>query len=498
MNYFQLYKESNRRLTDSLVSMWASGHIQEQECLRELLDEKEPLIAEPVFQTIFPWEPSKNTFREHSEKLRILDGDFVTALAEIDGDAKEFCFPADRYPYKHQSESWKGMLLDRKSIAVTSGTGSGKTECFIIPVLQDLYRQRCMPDYTEGVQAIFLYPLNALMKNQRERIHQWSKALPKPVTYAIYNGEMEESGKTTGEFPQVCTREEMRKHPPQILFTNPTMLNYMMVRSSDQDILEKSKGRLRWILLDEAHTYSGSSATELALQIRRVIDAFGVTLDDVNFAVTSATMGSGKEAEEKLKNIVSQLTGKSQSDILIINGQRVIPELDKAKLQENIDKINNRLGCELSIGSVNSLRKRLNDSPALSAKDIAEAAKLKTSILEKRLELIDYLSTEIPGLGSNKSPLAILPTRIHFFVRAINGIYACINPECPQKMQKGLKLGNFTTYQSAKCTYCGCNMVEIASCADCGEFLIVGENNTKEGYRLREYVRLRHASKDQS
>lgn len=485
MNYFQLYKESNRRLTDSLVSMWASGHIQEQECLRELLDEKEPLIAEPVFQTIFPWEPSKNTFREHSEKLKILDGDFVTALAEIDGDAKEFCFPADRYPYKHQSESWKGMLLDRKTIAVTSGTGSGKTECFIIPVLQDLYRQRCMPNYTEGVQAIFLYPLNALMKNQRERIHQWSKALPKPVTYAIYNGEMEESGKTTGEFPQVCTREEMRKHPPQILFTNPTMLNYMMVRSSDQDILEKSKGRLRWILLDEAHTYSGSAATELALQIRRVIDAFGVTLDDVNFAVTSATMGSGKEAEEKLKNIVSQLTGKNISDILIINGQRIIPELDKGKLQESINIINNKLGCELSIGSVNSLRKRLNDSPALSAKDIAEAARLKTDNLEKRLELIDQLSTEIPELGSNKNSLAILPTRIHFFVRAINGIYACINPECPHKMQKGLKLGNFTTYQSAQCIYCNSNMVEVASCADCGEFLVVGENNTKEGYRLR-------------
>ena len=485
MNYFQLYKEFKRRLTDSLVSMWASGHIREQECLRELLDEKEPLIAEPVFQTIFPWEPSKNTFREHSEKLKILDDDFVTALAEIDGAAKEFCFPADRYPYKHQSESWKGMLLDRKSIAVTSGTGSGKTECFIIPVLQDLYRQRCMPNYTEGVQAIFLYPLNALMKNQRERIHQWSKALPKPVTYAIYNGEMEESGKTTGEFPQVCTREEMRKHPPQILFTNPTMLNYMMVRSNDQDILEKSKGRLRWILLDEAHTYSGSSATELALQIRRVINAFGVSLNDVNFAVTSATMGSGKEAEEKLKNIVSQLTGKDSSNILIINGKRVIPELNKTSLQDNIDKFNNKYGCKLSIESVNYLRKKLNESPALSATEIAEAARLKTKDLEKKLELINDLSTEIPNFSISESPLAILPTRIHFFIRAINGIYACVNPECSHTMQKGLKLGNFTTYQSAKCTYCGCNMVEVASCADCGEFLIVGENNTKEGYRLR-------------
>jgi len=484
MNYIEFYKNSKKNIIDSLISMWASGHTKEQECLRELLEEKEPLITEPVFQTIFPWAPSKYTFREHSEKLRILDVDFVNALSSIDGYAKEYCFPADRYPYNHQSESWKGMLLDRKTIAVTSGTGSGKTECFIIPVLQDLYRQRCMPDFREGIQAIFLYPLNALMKNQRERIHQWSKALPKPITYAIYNGEMQETGKTTGEFPQICTREEMRKHPPQILFTNPTMLNYMMVRSSDQPLLETSKGRLRWILLDEAHTYSGSAATELALQIRRVIDAFGVSLEDVNFAVTSATMG-GKEAENKLKNIVSQLTGKSSSDILIINGQRIIPELNQEKLKERLNEINKNHGCKISNKTADDLRKKLNESHALSASEIAKIADLKTNNLESKLSLIDDLSTEVPELDPTGKPLAILPTRAHFFIRAINGVYACVNPECSHKLEKGIQLGHFTTYQSSICPHCGGKMVEVATCADCGEFLIVGENSAKEGYRLR-------------
>lgn len=483
MNYCEFYKNSKQRLTDSLVSMWASGHKKEQDCLRELLDEKEPLIAEPVFQTIFPWESSKETFEEHAKKKHILDEDFVQALSSIGGSAKEFCFPADRHPYVHQSKSWKGMLVDHQTIAVTTGTGSGKTECFMIPVLQDLYRERCKPDFREGVQAIFLYPLNALMKNQRERVHQWSKALPKPVTYAIYNGEMAEDRKIKGEYPQICNRPEMREHPPQILFTNPTMLNYMLVRSSDQPILEKSKGRLRWILLDEAHTYSGSSATELALQLRRVIDAFGVTVNEVNFAVTSATMG-GKDAEEKLKGIVSQLTGKNPADIRVINGQRIIPELEKENLQQRLAEINKKHDCNLTLESAEKLRRTLNSKPALKASEIAKVANLKSKALESQLSLIDDLSTEVSGLAASGNAAAVLPTRAHFFIRALNGIFACVNPECKHKNEKSLKLGTFTTYQSAKCPHCGCNMVEVAECRDCGEFLIVGENST-EGYRLR-------------
>lgn len=476
MNYLEFYKEAKRRITDGLVSVWASGRAAEQESLRELLDEKEPLIAEPIFQTIFPWKTSEKTFEEHIGKTFGLDKDFVEALSNIERD---FCFPKDRKLYRHQSESWKGMLVDKKTIVVTSGTGSGKTECFIIPVLQDLYRERCKKDFSEGVQAIFLYPLNALMKNQRERIHQWSKALPKPVRYAIYNGEMLEKGKVRGEEPQVITRDEMRKNPPQILFTNPTMLNYMLVRSSDQSILEKSRGKLRWILLDEAHTYSGSSAAELALQIRRVIDAFDVSLEQVNFAVTSATIG-GKEAEEKLKRVVSQLTGKELSDIAVINGERIIPKLDEISLNGRLAEINRKHQCRLTVSSVEKLRKKLNESSAMSATEIGKIAGLNSNSLENQLALIDELGNKIPS----EKNLAILPTRAHFFIRAINGIYSCVNPKCKSQDDR-LGLGTFTTYQSAKCPHCGGNMVEIAGCSNCGELLIVGENHTTEGYRLR-------------
>ena len=482
MNYSSFYKNANRTMINTLVSMWASGHQKEQECLRELLEVKEHLIAEPVFQTIFPWELSNSTFQEHASNLNILDDDFVNALSSIDGDANEFAFPADRYPYKHQSESWKAMLCDHKSIAVTTGTGSGKTECFIIPVLQDLYRQK-QAGKGDGIQAIFLYPLNALMKNQRERIHAWCDALPQKLEYAIYNGDMEETGNTTGAYPQICTREDMRRHIPQILFTNPTMLNYMMVRAKDQGMLERSKGSLRWIILDEAHTYSGSSATELALQIRRVLDAFGVTVDQVNFAVTSATMG-GVNAVKKLTNVFSQLTGKDVNDIVVINGKRVIPGMDQKILDLKVAELIAKYHGHIDAKMIHDLRKKLNDSPALSASDITTSLNLKIKELEQKLKLIDFLSTAVDALGVNGKPLALLPTRAHFFIRAINGVYACVNPNCSGRSPKSLNLGCLTTYQNMKCPHCGGGMVEIACCADCGEMLVVGERRSIE-YRLR-------------
>ena len=109
------------------------------------------------------------------------------------------------------------------------------------------------------------------------------------------------------------------------------MLNYMLVRKDDRTILEQSQGKLRWILLDEAHTYTGSSAAELSLQLRRVLDAFGVSIDDVNFAVTSATIGDkgSNESFDRLKTFVANLTGKDIGSIEIIDGHRIIPELDE-------------------------------------------------------------------------------------------------------------------------------------------------------------------------
>lgn len=488
MNYAKFYTSAEKALIDSLVSIWFRGKAKEQTYMRHILTEYEPLMAEPVFQSIFPWESSKETFGEHASKLKILSPSFVEALSSEKVDAEQR-FPLNRCPYKHQTKSWKTMLSgEGKTIVVTSGTGSGKTECFMIPVLQDIANR----NEKDCVQAIFLYPLNALMKSQQKRIHAWCNALPNKITYAIYNGDTEKSKKskniTSQYYPQLITRPQIRETPPQVLFTNPTMLNYMLVRAEDKQILEKSKGKLKWILLDEAHTYTGSSAAELSLQLRRVLDAFGVTIEQVNFAVTSATIGDEKDpqTEIKLKTFVSQLTGKPLDSIVVIGGKRVIPEMNKEKAQEAIDNVNKKFGIQLTLNDIERLRKKLNSTPVLSTKDITK--QIDSSISKntvKSLEVIDALANKVEGLDENRgASAALLPSRAHFFIRSINGVYACVNPNCSRHKKIRLGIGSLTTYQNNNCPVCKSQMLEVATCPSCGGLIVVGENSTSEGFRM--------------
>lgn len=488
MNYAKFYTSARNLLTDSLLSLWFRGRGKEQEYLRHVLTEEEPLLAEPVFQSIFPWESSDENFGEHATKLKILDQSFVDALSS-EGVNEDMRFPKDRKPYKHQTKSWETMLSGSgKTIVVTSGTGSGKTECFMIPVLQDLARS----NDSEGVQAIFLYPLNALMKSQQKRIHAWCSALSPQITYAIYNGDTEEEASTDRKkraIPQLISRDQIRENPPQILFTNPTMLNYMLVRAKDQQILETSQGKLKWILLDEAHTYTGSAAAELALQLRRVLDAFGVTIDAVNFAVTSATIGDKDDPNTtlKLKKFVSQLTGKGIDSIHVIGGERVIPEMNEQKANEAIASLNEKFKFRtpLTLECVKELREQLNTSPALSASEIASKidARIGADVV-KSLELIDALADKVERLNADGESAALLPSRAHYFIRSISGLYVCVNPECKRHKDIRLSIGSLTTHQSINCPECQSKMLEVATCSSCGGSIVVGESSNG-GYRMR-------------
>lgn len=503
MNYFNFYTKAREQLINSMVNLWVRGLSKEQDYLRHLLENEEPLLAEPVFQSIFPWESSEHTFAEHASKLRVLKPEFVEALSGNKVDSEQR-FPEDRRPYKHQTESWKAMLGETKgkTIVVTSGTGSGKTECFMVPVLQDLVNQ----NEKDAVQAIFLYPLNALMDSQRKRVAAWCKALNPQVTFAIYNGDTKESFNTPEEkaaSPELISRETIRKTPPQILFTNPTMLNYMLLRNKDRTILEKSRGKLRWILLDEAHTYTGSAAAELALQLRRVLQAFDVTVDQVNFAVTSATMGDSQEDQSRLKTFVSQLTGKKPEDIVIIGGQRIIPTLNEEKAQNCLDKINAELNTSIDLEQVEQMREKLNLEAAVSLHELGEcfdktlSSKAKAdepthqhdeSAREKLLRVIDALGEKVEGLNDDGTDSALLPTRMHLFARSIGGVYTCVNPECTRHKDIRLPIGSLTTYQRTHCSKCKAPLLEVCTCGDCRGTLVTGETNDDKGFRQRSTI----------
>ena len=470
MNYSEFYRNAKRRSIETLVSMWAGGNVSYQNYFRYLLESEEKLFAEPVFQSTFPW---KSSSRKFGELLEIFSEEFISSLDEIQNE--EYRFPKDRYPYVHQELSWQNLLNENKSIVVTSGTGSGKTECFMMPVLQDLMNHK----ESEAIQAIFLYPLNALIGSQKKRMNAWCRALGN-IRYAVYNGKTPEDVNPNAQrenYPEIISRTDIRRQPPQVLFTNPTMLEYMMVREKDQTIINKSQGKLRWILLDEAHTFTGSAASEIALLIRRVLDAFGVTADQIRFAATSATIGDKDDPEtvERLKSFMSQLTGQPKDRIEIIGGKRIVPEINEDYLPDELN------GIPISSQEIIALRESISLSSAKTCSEISGVVDI-----EEGLKTIDELSTPINGLMADMSAGAILPTRGHFFARSMSGAFVCLNPNCQVHTDQNTFerdnriLGTITTNTKTKCT-CGSPMFELVRCGRCGEFLAMGELNSYDG-----------------
>ena len=474
MNLTDFYANSEQRLIDSILSLWATGDSETQSYLNHIFLE-EKLLAEPVIQTTFPWEsinPKEVDLETIFSKL------FIDCFNSLKN--KEYSFP--QTPYKHQVESWKTLLLDKKSIVVTTGTGSGKTECFMLPVLFDIYSNA---RNSAGVNAIFLYPLNALISSQKKRVDAWTRCI-KGINYAVYNGITDEKHIEKDQdkkYPEIISRELIRDRPPQVLFTNPTMLEYILLRNKDSELLNNSKGKLRWILLDEAHTLTGSAAAEIALLIRRVIDAFEVDLKDIRFVATSATVGSG--GDENLINYMSKLCGKSQNEIRIIKGRRILPEFNAPTIENCTfsDIQESPSDGRMRFKPIHDLQKKILKDDALTVSEIARPFHLKN--IDEQLLLVDTLADTVIG---NK---AIFPVRGHFFTRGIGGTFVCTNPACgkhaPHKPSN--VIGTITTIATPYCNSCGFPLLELVACHSCGKYMLSGEQYTN-AISGRDYFQL--------
>lgn len=456
IKFSKIYNEIQERLKESILSLWATGDAEFQNYLSNLFED-EKLLAEPVFQNTFPWTPAKETF---GDLTYLFDNNFINKLDKIKG---EFEFPKNRNPYKHQIISWNTLLKEKKSIAVTTGTGSGKTECFMLPVLHDLY-ENCKNE--PGVRAIFLYPLNALIGSQKKRMDAWVKALD-GLTYAVYNGNTPDgntpANKRREAHPELIDRKDIRETPPQILFTNPSMLEYILVRDKDVSLLENSKGKLRWILLDEAHTLVGSAASEMALLIRRVVDAFEVDIKDLRFAITSATVGSGEESENSLKDFMVNLCGIEKNQIEIITGKREFKELPDNFQIDNKDEIK-------------LLRQKVFNSDATSLSELTSSFITKNATSNEKLIAVDDI------VENKVNNVSILPLRAHLFSRGIGGVYVCSNINCDKHKSFDAKsvMGTMTTYAEKNCSHCNFPMFELVACRSCGNELLQAEKQREK------------------
>jgi DEAD/DEAH box helicase domain-containing protein len=425
------------------------------------------LVAEPVFESAKAWLPAEQPMGALAGEL--LHPDLVAALDA----AGHLGIGRDRRSYAHQLEAWQTTLGQGRSCLVTAGTGAGKTECFLVPVIDDLLRH---PRRGGGVRAILVYPLNALIESQRERLAAWVEGLGGRVRFALFNGDTPETARRAGERStptELKCRKDIREKPPEILVTNITMLEYLLLRPADASILEKSAGALRWIVLDEAHTYAGAQAAEMALLLRRVRTAFGVAPDDVRLVATSATIGGEPDAPGKLRDFVAALAGHAPSAVEVIAGRAAEPQLPAAGEDTLIEPAGLR-----ELGGA-ALWQRLAPHPrvqklcrAMSEGSVAlaEAARELFGSPDRRADAQTVLDAAARAVGPDHP---LLPWRAHLFHRSLGGVWACIDPACPARdpelvsKDAGWGFGAIHVGSRERCV-CAAPAFEIVLCDSCG------------------------------
>ena len=258
--------------------------------------------------------------------------------------------------HQHQARAAQAVAEGR-TVILSAGTGSGKTESFLIPIIDRLFwdHEQGLDDLRQpGVRAVVIYPLNALVNNQVERLVDILKD-QRDISFAYYTSRLPETwsrirtrcesrGKPLPPTCQIVDRKTLRgldahtdraNGPPHILLTNFSMLEYMLIRPIDRTIFSPAaiafngRPRLRFVVLDEAHVYAGAQATEIHMLLRRAAERFGTRLENVQGIATSASLPQGglENGQETLTRFAAEMFAKSSERVSIVLGRRQLPQL---------------------------------------------------------------------------------------------------------------------------------------------------------------------------
>lgn len=264
----------------------------------EALRLPERFVREPVVSAIPTYEQDRSLRELINGRPRWLH----PALLRATG------LDADRPLYRHQVTAIKQIEAGR-NVIVATGTGSGKTECFLLPVLAAAARAR--EDGQDGVIAVLVYPMNALANDQLDRLRELI-GNSTDITFGRYTSQTpqtereftEDQRRAASLFPnERATRQQIQEQPPQILLTNFAMLEYLLLRPRDQGIFRQPT--LRFVVLDEAHSYSGSQGIDIGLLMRRLTHRSATR---PKFVLTSATLGGPDDAPQ-IADFGQRLTG---------------------------------------------------------------------------------------------------------------------------------------------------------------------------------------------
>ncbi len=341
LNALKAVENVKKRLVDFVLE----DHFVKEPTLRDACQaiwsgspEEGGLVSDLWVEGTFPNRTSGDSLAQ-----RVENGRFSSTLCDRIVENKGF--GKNWIPRSIQSESMDAALegygaTEKPSIVVTAGTGAGKTEAFLLPMLNELFTNEATQG--KGVSSIILYPMNALVKDQVDRLHGWLNGQSSVRLFSFTGATPEKDGpQPFRDGSRFTSREEARGkgligdnghftrakdggrvlayRPPEILVTNYSMLEYMLARPQDQVFFG---GNLRTIVLDEAHLYRGNLAAEIALLLRRVYLKCGVRPEDVLQFATSATIGrGGEEGDRQLKEFAAKLFTKNADQVKLIKGE---------------------------------------------------------------------------------------------------------------------------------------------------------------------------------
>ena len=502
-------------------------------------------------------------------------------------------------PYQHQAISTKLSLVDGRSLVVITGTGSGKTECFLLPILGRLAREARTNGQefgsTPAVRAMVLYPMNALVNDQLGRLRllfgnprivkkfmEWSG---RPARFARYTSrtlypgvrdekkdqhrlvpienyyvrnlkvaldsaspqqaaadalvsELKKRGKwpakpdligwygkkgsrwrdaKSGDFkrcvtlpgdPELVTRHEVHAAPPDILVTNYSMLEYMLMRPLERPIFDHTRDWLQanpeerfLLVIDEAHLYRGAAGAEVALLIRRLRMRLDIPADRIQIICTSASF---KDPDHAVR-FGAQLTGKDPADFRIVQGDLLLRSgagmgthedaaaldaLDLPAFYESgsDDARLSQITLFLEYRGVERPWQQLQRALYDALVSFAPMANL-INITMNEAQPVDALGemlfdgvppdvaaravTNLIALGSvaRRDPTepGLLPCRVHSFYRGLAGLWVCMDPQCASlpSEQRGGPAGMLFSQPRDTCD-CGARVLEFYTCRNCG------------------------------
>lgn len=465
------------------------------------LELREPnrFVKGPFVEITPPYEKS-NTIKS------LIDSQLLTnSFYKLGGD-----LDLNRPLYLHQERAIKNLVDKKRNVIVSTGTGSGKTEAFLIPIINYLLQLHEKDELGPGVRALLLYPMNALANDQVKRLRGLLKDYTH-ITFGIYTGETKEKRtegiekciQETGSNPlnnELVSREEMRNSPPHILITNYAMLEYLLIRPQDNSFFHGEYAHdWSFIIIDEAHVYTGAKAVEMSMLLRRLKQFVIKDSNKIQCVLTSATIGGGEKNSQEIANYANKLFDEefSKNDVIFSKQEIFVPE-------ENIDAIH--LSAQEFLILYNDFTKEKNDQLVIKylnkfipnqriddnlSYDQLLFKLLKNEVhvqrclnvlkdgaipLNKLSEIVFEVKNEIDAMcalidmGNSAREFndsnSIIPARYHLFIRALEGGFFTFEP------QKKLYLVRQKEVKKAKKTY---KAFEIGTCSSCNEMFLIGQ-----------------------